>query len=1120
MSRSPSKAPTRAGSTHADRLARTPLGRELGKAALEALLRGDGVRTLVAGEQLAAQGSRADAAYLVVDGRVRVEVATERGRHVVATAGPGALLGEIGVLAGDRRAASLTAASGATVCRIPRGRLRRVLAEHPELARRVSREAAERMRRVQLVGQLERAFGPLPSEVLRGIEGLVEWLVLPSGAALFAQGDAANAAYLVVSGRLGVVREDSSGGEVGVTELGAGDLAGEAALVSGGARTATVHALRDSHLVRLSREAFDALLERHPTAGLAIARTVLERAQAPVQGTARPRSVVVVPAGDPHVADALAADLLACLGPGARELSSAAVDAALGVPGIAQAGEDEPGAIRLAQWLDEVQESSDFVVLRPDEGWTPWSLRALHCADQVLIVADATADPAPGPLEASMHRLLAGQRHQRVRLALVHPPSTDLPSGTRAWIDQRSLASHHHVRRGDPVTTARLARTLDGTATSLVLGGGGARGFAHLGVFSVLEEAGAVVDAVAGTSIGAVMALGVALDWPAAKARRYAAETFTDLLDYTFPTVSLLRGARITRKLRAVVGDLDIADLWVPFFCASANLTIADVHFHDRGDLVQAVRASIAIPGVLPPVPMDGDLHVDGGILDNLPVSEMRRRNPTGRILAIDVAPAEGPVAGRDYGLSVGGLRAWRDRRGGRSGPPSVVTTMVRSSLVAAVRDRDRVVRDEVADLYLDLAVQGGGMLDFTAGEPIADAAADAARPVLTAWLDGHSDHVGSYVRLDPTPPPAEAAPVAVDSRRGRGFVGVLLLTLRDLQRRAVRFAAVIAGTAVVFTLLFLMTGLVEQFHTEPKDTVAGFGADGWLLRDGVSGAFSSGTTMPADVAALVEGADAASAAVVSRHTVDDGSGPVDIVLIGVTPGGVGEPELVAGEMAAGPEELVVDDSAGLDVGDRTTLGEHEVTITGLTDRATLFAGMPLAFVDLRTAQDVIYRGQPLATTVLVDGTPTSVPDGFSIVAPEDIATDSMRPLERSISSITLVQVLLWFVAAMIVGTMIYLAALERRRDVAVLTAVGASRRQMAGSIALQSALTGLVAALAAAVLQRFVVPVFPLEVVVPDRALLQVPLLAVLVSLLAGGIGLRTVLKTDPALAFAGPGA
>jgi predicted acylesterase/phospholipase RssA len=127
---------------------------------------------------------------------------------------------------------------------------------------------------------------------------------------------------------------------------------------------------------------------------------------------------------------------------------------------------------------------------------------------------------------------------------------------------------------------------------------------------------------------------------------------------------------------------IDITDLWIPYFCVVTNVTDARVEYIDRGPLASAIRASISIPGVLPPVPREGRLYVDGGTLDNVPVEEMRRRNPHGTVIAIDVSPDDGPRAPDDYGHAVSGLQALRARRRG-GGPPSLMSTMMRSSLVA-----------------------------------------------------------------------------------------------------------------------------------------------------------------------------------------------------------------------------------------------------------------------------------------------------------------------------------------------------------------------------------------------------------------------------------------------------
>jgi predicted acylesterase/phospholipase RssA len=750
-------------------------------------------------------------------------------------------------------------------------------------------------------------------------------------------------------------------------------------------------------------------------------------------------------------------------------------------------------------------------VYQLDPEWTTWSRRSVRSVDHIVLVAGAAGDPSISEHEQSLWTSFGGRHRPDISLVLLHDPSTTLPTGTTRWLEHRDLASHHHVRRGDQQDLARLGRLLTGTATSIVLGGGGARGFAHLGVFDVLEELDKPIDMIGGTSIGAIMGVCPALGWDAATSRERAVSSFRRLMDPTLPTTSLLRGRRITRALRSMLGDTDIADLWIPYFCVSTNLTTARLEVHDRGPLVEAIRASIAIPGVLPPVPRDGDLLVDGGLLDNVPVDEMRRRNPTGQVVAVDVAPAQGPVAARDYGLSPSGFRALLDRRRGQ-GPPHLVSTMVRATLLSSVRDRQRVVDDALADLYLDVSVDGGNLLDFSQGSEIATAAATSTRGVLGRWITGDEGEVEPYVQTEPVWDQPELG-------KGRGVRGVALLTIRDLQHRSARVASVIVGTAVVLTLLFLMSGLVEQFHREPRDTIANLGADRWMVPEGASGVFTSAAISPEEIADAVEGTEAAPV-IVGREVVTVDGQPEDVVVIGYQPGGIGEPSLPEGVPAEQAGELVIDESAGVDVGEMVEMGGATYEVTGHSEKATMFAGMPIVFVPIDSAQALLYRDQPLISAVLLGGEASELPDGYHTLSNEEIAVDAMRPLERSVSSVNLIRVLLWFVAAMIIGTMTYLAALERLRDMAVLKAIGARTRQLATSIALQGVLIALLAALLAAGLQVLVVPVFPLAVSVPAKALWQVPLIAVLVALLAGVVGLRKAVKVDPALAFSGPGA
>lgn len=1093
-------------------LAESQLARELGADAFESIA--DEVRFIDLADSaiLVAQGDVAEELYLLLEGRLEVTINSGGQEQSLTRLGPGATVGEIALLAGDQRSATVRACEPSRLAVISEAGFRRLLTEHPAHAEVLARKAAERLRETQLVGQLNQLFGHLEPEVLATIKDLIEWVPARAGTRLFSEGEPGDAAYLVVTGRLRAFRNTKDGAEVDVGEIGRAEMAGEMALLENSPRGATVYAVRDSQLVRFSREAFTALVDRYPAAGLLVAQTVLRRGRHGVREE-RPRHLSVVVVGGREGVDAgtVGRQLTAALGHEARYVTSGTIDHELGVPDIAQVGDDDVGSIRLAYWLEELQEGHPFIVYGVDDTWSPWSRRALRWSDHVLIVAPAGADPTPSDIEAELWRLVEQQKHPKVSLALVHPADTELPSGTGRWLDHRELSSHHHLKGNDLETMERLARLMAGNGTSLVLGGGGARGFAHLGVLVVLDELRVPVDMIGGSSIGAIMAVGPAMGWSAEKSRLVATEQFRKIFDYTIPTVSILKGKRAADKLEKLFDGVDIADLWIPYYCVSTNLTTAGAHYHDRGRLADAIRASIAIPGVLPPVPFDGELLVDGGILDNVPVDEMRRRNPTGRILAIDVAAADGPVADHDYGLSLSGFRALFDRFRGGS-PPGLLPTLVRSTLIASVRDRDRVIRENVADLYLDVTVDGVGLLDFSAANQTAAVAESNTRPILSRWVQNAAGEGMGYVHTTTS----AGSELTENRRRQRGY-GLFLLTIRDLQHRAVRFAAVIAGTAVVLALLFLMIGLVEQFHREPVQTVDAMGAEGWLLREGVSGAFTAASTMPEETADLVDD-DSATPIVVARHSIsrDDRT---DVVVIGYQAGELGEPAVIDGALPASEGQVLVDDSAGLDPGDELVLGETSYEVSGLTDGTTMFAGMPLVFMDIGAAQELVYRGQPLATAILVDSIPDEVPDGFTVLEPEAIAEDAIRPLDGAISSINIIRILLWFVAAMIIGTMIYLSAIERRRDVAVLKAVGSSTVQMGASIALQGALTALAAAIIASVLQLALVPVFPLEVAVPARAFYQVPLIAVIVSLLSGAIGLRKAVGTDPALAFAGPG-
>lgn len=346
----------------------------------------------------------------------------------------------------------------------------------------------------------------------------------------------------------------------------------------------------------------------------------------------------------------------------------------------------------------------------------------------------------------------------------------------------------------------------------------------------------------------------------------------------------------------------------------------------------------------------------------------------------------------------------------------------------------------------------------------------------------------------------------------------MLLLTLRDLQHRSLRFIVVILLSSLVVSLLFVMTGLVEQFNREPAVTTAAFGASGWVVVDGASGPFTSGSTLAASTVAEID-ADVVAPAVVARSSVRVDGVASAAVLVGHVAGELGAPTPVEGRAATTAGEVVVDRTLGADLGEIVEVAGERFEVVGVSEDTTVLAGIPLVFTTLADAQQAVFRTDAAISLVLVDGEVRSLPAGTSLMTSDAVVADTLVPLEGAVASVDLVRVLLWIVAAVLIGAVVYLSALDRIRDFAVLKAIGSSNRDLMVGLGLQAVLVALCAVLVAAIIQMFLAPVFPLKVVVPGRAFIQIPVIAVVLALIGGAAGMRKVAASDPALAFAGAG-
>jgi NTE family protein len=537
-------------------------------------------------------------------------------------------------------------------------------------------------------------FRDLDPVTLRAVQDELQWLTLPGGSALFREGEKSDFFYIVISGRLGVLIEGDEDEPRFISQIGTGETVGEMGMITGEPRTATVIAIRYTELLGFSKSAYDRLTVRHPKLMRRLLELLARRLAATTHKVSEPRvpkTLAVIPLGD---------DV-----PGIAFIRGLA--AALKSDGLRVKIVDQADAERPIEWFYTIEAAHDLVLYfaAAESVWCRFCLRQ---ADRVLFVAVGRREPPPAPVFNPPRQ----QGHATpADLVLLHPADDADAAIARPWLEILSAGMQCNVREGNETDLGHLGRLLTGRAVGLVLSGGAARGFAHIGVIRALRQSGVPIDLIGAASMGSIVAAGVALGWDDDELTTRLRHAFVDsnpVRDYTLPLLSLVRGREVTKRLRENFGEARIENLWRPYFCISSNLTAGHAKIHRSGLLWQAVRASIAIPGILPPVIEGEEVLVDGGVMNNFPVDIMRdlRRGP---VIGVDVVTKAAPML---TAANLGdGTVGWWIRNGFRR--PGIVSVLMRAGTVGS--DAQTNVYRHRVDLLLDPPIESIDLMDWHA---------------------------------------------------------------------------------------------------------------------------------------------------------------------------------------------------------------------------------------------------------------------------------------------------------------------------------------------------------------------------------------------------------------------
>ena len=491
---------------------------------------------------------------------------------------------------------------------------------------------------------LNKIFGEFDDTILNEIENQLVWIELDGGKTIIKEGDAGDSLYFVLSGRLVATKKDGDGQEYKIGDVVRGETVGEMAIFTGEPRYATITAIRDSVLVQLPKALFEKVIKEYSDVALNVTKLIIER----IKKTHKPHksnitNICFLPIHDTIDSTQIIKSLY--------DYCTQSMDICYINKDLLQqngfnldqtkSDDNKNESKKLIKWLNDMESLYEFMFFECGNQPSSWNDKCLRQADHIVLMADSTQSHQLTTMEEELRNMI----NVNFSIVLVHPHDTEMPGKTMDWLSLRPLVkSHYHLRLGHEKDLQRIGRILTGKATGLVLAGGGAKGFAHIGVMRALSEYQIPIDYLGGTSVGSMMAATFAFDRPSNVVEEtiYKATLHKPSSDLSLiPLISLVKGLNIKKMVNYTIKhlsgsqDIDISDTWIPMYIVASNYTRTDVSIFFRGNMAKALLASSAIPGVFPPVIIGGELYVDGGTFNNFPADIMRNLDMN-KVIGID----------------------------------------------------------------------------------------------------------------------------------------------------------------------------------------------------------------------------------------------------------------------------------------------------------------------------------------------------------------------------------------------------------------------------------------------------------------------------------------------------
>lgn len=716
----------------------------------EAMLAQAGVRSVPAGGCLFDVGSESQALFVVLSGALALELprAPADDGFLMQVRSRGQTLGDFAFINRSRHLVRAIAPEGAVVAELSPALFEMIGESDPHIRVMVYDAATELARRVMLAQMYIELFENVEVAQMQRLLEETSVGYCHVGETLFETGDQSDGLRFVVSGRLVTEQVSAEGMPQRIDEYRGPAIVGAIDALADSPQQTRLVAARASVYAHLPRDAFQAIVLEDASLVTNLTRHTLRRyvrqgsRTDDVTRSSEQRTIALLALTDKFPILSLMEQLHGLLEVQGtvQWFDAERFERAFGVEGAACTRFDDLLDHSVSRWLDEYERQFGLTIYVGVVKADAWSERIVNRADRVVWLAESSTDPeAAREAYRNLQSTFSDPQYlPNPELVLLHPSNTDRPRDTWRWLDFTGVGRVHHLRAGDTGHVRSLARRLAGNERGLVLSSGGARGYAHLGAQRLFEERGYTVDHIGGTSMGALLGAAIAMgydhEYVSELSKKFARRSA--LFDYTLPLVSVMRSRRLTRFCKHVCGDVNIEDLWTPYFSVAANLGDGSVVVHQRGPLWKAVRSSISLPGLFSPVPNEtGRLLVDGAVLNGFPVNIMRERlGGAGLIIGVDVGVLDEPMHRFTFGAELSGWRVLLSRVSPfhtRIAAPKVIETLLRSTDVKDVERKSTQRRG--IDVLISPDVSAWNLLDFREYRDISDVGYEATRAVFDA---------------------------------------------------------------------------------------------------------------------------------------------------------------------------------------------------------------------------------------------------------------------------------------------------------------------------------------------------------------------------------------------------